>query len=113
MLRYCFARSISPYPRKLAVIGHQHAEQIGEVLEHGLGAPRVLAYQAQHGVDAVEQKVRADARLQRLQPRLGQRRRQRAAAQIEIADQNAGHEHGENPVALERAHAREHAQPEK
>ena len=40
---------------------------------------RIAAHQRQHGVDAVEQEMRPDARLQRLQPRLGERRRQRAS----------------------------------
>ena len=63
----------------------------------GLPAPRsarlrFAANQAQHGIDAVEQKMRPDARLQRLQPGLGQRRRKRAAAQIEVAQhQQRGH----------------------
>ena len=69
---------------QIAVVGHQHAEQIGHVLQRRLGALGLLADQAQHGVDAVEQEMRPDARLQRLQPRLGQRRRQRAVAQVEV-----------------------------
>ena len=55
---------------EIAVVAHQHAEQIGHVLERGLGALRVRAHEREHGVDAVEQEMRADARLQRLQPRL-------------------------------------------
>ena len=72
---------------ELAVVAHQHAEQVGHVLERGFGAPRVAAHQRQHGVDAVEQEMRPDARLQRLQPRLGDRRRQRAGAQMEVDEQ--------------------------
>ena len=65
--------------RELAVVAHQHAEQVRHVLQRGLGAPRVAAHERQHRVDAVEEEVRPDARLQRLQPRLGDRRRQRLA----------------------------------
>ena len=61
--------------RELAVVGHQHAEQFRQVLERVLGAPRIAADQRQHGVHAVEQEMRPDARLQRLQPRLDKRRR--------------------------------------
>ena len=73
--------------RELAVVAHQHAKQVGHVLERGFGAARFAAHQRQHRVDAVEQEVRADARLQRLQPRFGDRRRQRPGAQPEIGDQ--------------------------
>ena len=69
---------------EIAVVRHQHAEQIGHVLQRGLGALGLCADQAQHGIDAVEQEMRPDARLQRLQPRLGQRRRQGAVAQVEV-----------------------------
>ena len=69
--RYCRHSSTS---RAIGVSSrlsrHQHAEELGQVLERGLGALRVLADQRQHRIDAVEQEVRADARLQRLQPRL-------------------------------------------
>ena len=75
--------------RQLAVVAHQHAEEVGHVLERGFGALRVGAHQREHGVDAVEQEMRPDARLQRLQPRLGDRRRQRPRAQPEVGEQRA------------------------
>ena len=84
--RYCRHSSTSSASGvELAVVAHQHAEEVGEVLERGLRAPRLAAHQRQHRGDAVEQEMRADARLQRLQPRLGDRRRQRARAQPEVA----------------------------
>ena len=49
---------------------------------------RLGAHERQHRVDAVEQEVGPDPRLQRLQPRLGDRRRQRLGAQPEIAEQH-------------------------
>ena len=50
--------------RQLAVVAHQHAKQVGHVLQRVFGALRLLAHERKHGVDAVEQEVRADAGLQ-------------------------------------------------
>ena len=73
--------------RKLPVVAHQHPEQVGQVLQCRLGAPRLGTDEREHGVDAVEQEMRPYARLQRLQPRLGDRRRQRLGAQMKVAEQ--------------------------
>ena len=48
-----------------------------------------LRIERQHGVDAVEQEVRPDARLQRLQARLGDRRRERLGAKLKVDEQHA------------------------
>ena len=34
--------------RQVAVVAHQHAEQVGHVVQRVLGAPRVAAHQRQH-----------------------------------------------------------------
>ncbi len=73
-------------PRKLhflaqcdqfVLVCHGRAEQIRHVFQRNLGALGIGAHDAQHGVDGVEQEVRPDARLQRLQPRFMARRRER------------------------------------
>ena len=74
------------------VVGHQNTKQIRHVLQCDFGAPRILAYQRQYGIQAVEQKMRADARLQCLKSRLRERRRQRSAAQVEIREQRRSDE---------------------
>ena len=71
--------------------------------QRDFGALRVAAHQRQHRVDAVEQEMRPDARLQRLQPRLGDGRRQRAGAQMEIEQQDADREQAEQDPARQRA----------
>ncbi len=73
--------------RQVAVVAHQHAKQVGQVLSAASARRGSLRTSDSTRGDAVEQEVRADARLQRLQPRLGDRRRQRASAQPEIGDQ--------------------------
>src|SRR5437899_1618838 len=57
--------------RELAVVAHQHAEEVRHILQRTFGLPRIVAHEREHGSDAVEQEMRADARLQRLQPRFG------------------------------------------
>jgi hypothetical protein len=81
--------------RELAVVAHQHAEQVGHVVQRFLGPLRIAAHEREHAVQAVEQEMRPDARLQRLQPRLGDRRRQRAHAQPEVSDQHGGRDERE------------------
>ncbi len=56
----------------------------------------------EHAVDAVEQEVRADARLQRLQPRLDDRGRERAGAQLEVVEQTGDQQQGEAEFAQQR-----------
>ncbi len=55
---------------QLARIGQQHAEQVGQIVQHRLGLVRIAAREAGDAVQAVEEKVRPDARLQRLHARL-------------------------------------------
>ncbi len=69
-----------------AAVGHERAEQFRQVLQRALGARRIAPDQRQHRVQAVEQEMRADARLQRLQPRLGQRRRVGAQVQRQVGE---------------------------
>src|SRR5690606_2910926 len=51
-------------------LGEIGAEQVGQVQHCGFGLVRVNEVQAEDDVEAVEQELRADARLQRLQQRL-------------------------------------------
>ena len=74
---------------EFAVVAHQDAKEIGHVEQRGFRLFRVGAHERQHRVDAVEQEMRANPGLKRLQPRLGDRRRQRLRAQAEIAEQHA------------------------
>ena len=67
-----------------ARLAHAGAEQFGQIVEHGLGALGLLAHQGAGGVEGVEQKVRADARLQFTQPRLHVDRREGPCAQLQI-----------------------------
>ena len=88
--------------REVAVVAHQHAKEIGQILERRLGAARLAAHQRQHRGDAVEQEVRPDARLQCLQSGFGDRRRKRARAQPEVADQQKLRDECEREVTRER-----------
>ena len=74
-------RDLVGQAHELARVRHQGAKQVRQVLERALGALRVAADERQHRVQAVEQEVRADARLQRLQPRFGKRGRMRLGEQ--------------------------------
>ena len=74
---------------ELAVVAHQDAKEVGHVEERRLGPLRVGAHERQHRIDAVEQEMRADPGLQRLQARLGDRGRQRLRAKTEIEEQHA------------------------
>ena len=49
-----------------AVVGHQHPEQVSHILQRPFGALGFAADERQHGIQAVEQEMRPDARLQRL-----------------------------------------------
>jgi hypothetical protein len=65
--------------------------RVGNAFEHALSAQRVLAHHGQHGVEAVEEEVRADARLQCLEACFGHRRRERPCTQFEVVlDHHAG-----------------------
>ena len=77
---------------RFALVGQRVAEQVAQVLQHQLGARRVVAHQRDRGIERVEQEVRADAGLQLRQagrrlgrhPALGpqhQRRHQRGRQQ--------------------------------
>ncbi len=92
--------------RHVAGVAHQHPEQVGKVFQRGFGATRLGADQRQHGVEAVEQEMRPDARLQRLQARFHQRRRKRPGAQLEVmlqcdTDQRGGQRALERMQALQ------------
>src|SRR5688572_15244075 len=50
--------------RKIPSLAHDDAEKLGEVAQHRFRPPRVLPYQGQHRVDAVEEEMRAYACLQ-------------------------------------------------
>jgi len=80
----------------VARVCHQRAKEIGQVLEGTLGAFRIAADERQDGVQAIEQKVRPDARLQRLQARLGERRRERLGVQPEVREKQHGGERGQD-----------------
>ena len=56
-------------PQRAVRVAQRGAEQIGEILDGFLGALRVAARQRRDRVHAVEQEVRPDARLQRLDAR--------------------------------------------
>ena len=64
----------------VALLGKSVAEQVRQVFQHALGLFRLAAHQGDGGVERVEQKVRANARLQLRQPRRGGRRRAAAHA---------------------------------
>src|SRR5688500_6864538 len=87
---------------ELARVRHQGAEEIRQVLERALGALRIAPDQRQHRVQAVEQEVRPDARLQRLQARLGQRRRVRLDEEAKVHQQAGGHQHAEQQQSRQR-----------
>ena len=57
-------------PQRAVRVAQRRAKQIGEILDGLLGALRVAARQRRDRVHAVEQEVRPDARLQRLDARL-------------------------------------------
>ena len=79
---------------QLAVVGHHGAEQLREVFQRGFGALRLLANQRKHRVQAVEEEMRADAGLERLQARLGDRRREGAVAQMEVPREHSRPQRG-------------------
>jgi hypothetical protein len=72
-----------------------------QILERRLRAPRLLTHQGQHGVDAVEEKMRPDARLQRLQPRFRERRRVGTQVQSEVSEHERGGARSEQQRARE------------
>jgi len=73
---------------QFAGVAHCGAEQVGERLKGRLGLLRPGANQGQHGVQRIEQEMRADAGIQGRQPRFGLGRREGAGAQFEIAEQD-------------------------
>jgi hypothetical protein len=72
-------RDLVGEPHEARAFGHQLAKQVREVFERALGTLRVPPHQREHRVQAVEQEMRPDPRLQRLQPRLGERGENRRA----------------------------------
>ena len=74
------------------MVAHQRAEEIGQLLQRRLGAPRLCPDQGQNGVQAVEQEMRTDTRRQGLEPRLGQRWRKGFDAQRKIEKHGPGHQ---------------------
>src|SRR5450755_1497979 len=85
--------------RKLAVVAHENAEQIRQIFQRRFRAPRLAAHQRQYRGDAVEQEMRPDAGLQRLQPRLGNRRRERFRTQLKIEQEHTRDQQREHNVA--------------
>ena len=85
----------------LTRVRHHRAKQVREILDRGFGTTAVAPHQGQHRVQTVEQKMRPDTRLQRLQSRLGKRGGQGTLPEIEIhrkqADQN------QRPCRISRA----------
>src|SRR2546421_3633086 len=69
---------------QLTVVDHDGAEQLRQILQSALGSLRILANEGKHGIQRVEKKMRPDASLKRLQPRLGNRRRECAVAKVKI-----------------------------
>lgn len=80
---------------KLTGIGHQRAEQIGQILDDRFGAAWVGPDQRQHRIDGIEQKVRANARLQRLQTRRHHPRRERPATHAKVLKHEEHAERGQ------------------
>ena len=85
----------------VALLVEVGAEQIGEILHGFLGARRVAARERGDGVHAVEQEVRADARLQRVHARLRLQLDVVAplVRHVEIAQRQRGHDEGDAGVA--------------
>src|ERR1700704_1468768 len=69
---------------QLTVVDHDSAEQLRQILQSALGSLRILANERKHGVQGVEEEMRTDASLKRLQPRLGNRRRKCPVAKVKI-----------------------------
>src|SRR2546430_2331070 len=67
---------------QLTVVDHDGAEQLRQILQSALGSLRILANEGKHGIQRVEKKMRPDASLKRLQPHLGNRRRDCAFAKV-------------------------------
>jgi hypothetical protein len=86
-----------------AVVAHQHPKEVGHVLQRDLSPLGVASDQRKHRVDAVEQEMRPDSRLQRLQPGFGDGRRQRPGAQMEIGQQYGDGDQSEDDPADQRA----------
>ena len=87
--------------RRLVAGAQRRAEEVGQV-EHGaLGALRVLAHQAGDGVHAVEQEVRADARLQRIGLGAGTGAHLRAPGvdRVEVRQHGRHHHQGDRGAA--------------
>src|SRR5207302_9849330 len=89
--------------RQIAVVAHQDAKELGQVLKCGFGALRLAANERKHRVDAVEQKMRTNARLQRLQSRFGDRRRERFDAQLKIGNQHQRNRQTEDKLPRKRS----------
>ena len=59
---------------QLPVLGQQTAKQFGQVFERAFRALGIAPNDRQNRIQTVEQEMRPDARLQRLEPCLGERR---------------------------------------
>jgi len=71
---------------QLFLLLHQHAEHVGDFLEHAFGAFRILANDPQHTVQTVEEEMRPYPGGQGVQACLGQGGRVQASAVIEIGE---------------------------
>src|SRR2546421_10313766 len=79
---------------QLAVVDHDGAEQLRQILQSALGSLRILANQGEHGVQSVEKEMRPDAGLKGLQPRLRDRRRKCPVAKVKIPGDGYGPQRG-------------------
>src|SRR2546426_2833859 len=77
-------RDLVPESDQLAVVDHDGAEQLRQILQSALGSLRILANQRKHGIQRIEKEMRTDASLKRLQPCLGNRRRKCPVAKVKI-----------------------------
>ena len=70
-------RNLRGQRHQFARVLHQGAKQLGQFFERLFGTARIAADDAENAVQAVEQKMRADARRERHQPGFGEGRRMR------------------------------------
>ena len=80
------------------------ARQVGEVLHGFLGAPRIGAREGRYGIHAVEQKMRSDTRLQRVdaRPGLGPYVQAPLVRDEKIAQQHGSHDQRDAEVAQQK-----------
>lgn len=82
----------------MAVVAHQNAEEVGHVQQRGFGLLRIGAHKRQYGVDAVEQEMGTNPRLQRLQSRFGDGGRERLCPKPEVREQRAKNAEREDDI---------------